>query len=174
MSVFNSWYYGWAPPVASATAEANGVGDALRIGLLPLFGILYASYYTDLALATLNVEVGAISAGAIAASLIGLVYAAPSAYLILRLLRLQKNLRWFGKGRAAPIALISVGSSMLTAWAYLFGSFTIMGVGTAIFTMTMLTLGTVFGIRAIAVLQPWILSRAPSPNRTRFKWTSAS
>jgi hypothetical protein len=168
MSVFNAWYYGWAPSLARMTAENQMFANLLRLSLVPLFGILYASYYSYLAVAPLSHEAGAITAGTVAASLIGLVYVAPFAYLSVRILRVRKHLR-FEENKLMRVAGFFVASVVLIGAAYVHSSFALMRLATASFTLSMLTLGSIAGIRALALIQPSIFNLVPVLSIERLK-----
>ena len=160
MSAFNSWYYSWAPLVAAA-AENHAFADIIRVGLVPMFGILYAARYSYLAAAPFSPEAGALAAGIVAASLLGIVYVAPITYAFARALRLRKYLLALHRIRATPLALWTVGSLLLILAAYLLGSFTLMAVATANLVLSMLTFGSIIGIRALASAKPPIINPAP-------------
>jgi hypothetical protein len=154
MVTFNSWYYSWAPGVAQLAGTNPWFADALRVGIVPLFGILYTADFTYNAASLLSPEVGAVTAGLVAASLIGLIYVAPLAYLSLRLLRLQRRLAKIRSVHVMPMAgwLGLSGAIMLAA--YMTGSSMLMGLSTASLTLSALSLGCVAGTRALARIQP--------------------
>lgn len=118
-----------------------------------MIGILYASYYSYALVSPLSAEAGAILAGVVAASLIGLVYVAPVAYLGARLLRrriqfsnLRRVHRFFAAGWLAASVLI-ISSAYLSGYAWL------MGLGTASLTLSMLSLSGILGARVLASVQ---------------------
>jgi hypothetical protein len=156
MLAFNSWYYSWAPSVARVAAENQVFADALRVGLAPLFGILYVARYSYLAAASLSPEAGAIMAGIVAASLIGIVYVAPITYALVRVLRLQKCLL----ALCRILALWTLWACLLIIAAYALGSFALMGLATASLVLSMLTLGSVIGARAPAFIKLSIINPA--------------
>ena len=155
MLAFNSWYYSWAPSVARVAAESQVFADVLRVGLVPLFGILYVARYSYLA-ASLSPEAGAILAGIVAASLIGVVYVAPITYALVRVLRLQKCLLALYR----ILALWTFGACLLIIAAYALNSFTLMGLATASLVLSMLTFGSIIGARALASMKPSIMNPA--------------
>jgi hypothetical protein len=169
MTVFDGWYYGWAPAVARTAAANHMFAEVLRFGLVPLFGILYASYYSYLAVAPIDPEAGAIVAGTVAASLIGLVYVAPSAHLSMRVLRLRKIPLRFPKVHAMLFVAWVVGSGLLIGRAYLAGSFALMGLATASLTVSMVTFGSIVGVRAISSIKPSTVNPTLILNMKRLK-----
>ena len=152
MQAFNGWYYSWAPSVSYEAASNPPLLALLRVGVYPLIGILYASYFSYVLVSPFGVEAGALAAGVVAASLIGLVYVAPVAYVTARLI--QRRLRFQAKGiYLLPAAeWISVSAVMLAA-AYLAGSAWLMALGTANLTLSMLATGSLLGARAWAFVQ---------------------
>jgi peptide/nickel transport system substrate-binding protein len=77
MSAFNSVYYSFSPQVADYERHQPWLQATVRAALYPLFGILLASekvfFFTG------GSEAGTILAGAVASSLIGVVYTSPAA-----------------------------------------------------------------------------------------------
>ncbi len=153
MQTFNGWYYGWVPSVSYAAAGNPWFLDMLRVGVYPLIGILYASYFTYAALSPWSTEAGAIAAGVVAASLIGLVYVAPGAYVSLRLIR--RRMRFFTPKKAYLFPTAGwVGASALTIGvAYVSGSAWLMGLATASLTLSMLSVASVLGAVALTSIQ---------------------
>ena len=148
MQAFNGWYYGWAPSVSYTAASNSWLLSALRVGVYPLMGILYASYFSYTLVSPISTEAGAITAGVVAASLIGLVYVAPAAYLGYRLIRRRVRFTKFNRAGLVPVAgWVSAGALMIGA-AYLAGSAWMMGLGTASLTLSLLTAGAILGTKA--------------------------
>jgi hypothetical protein len=154
MLAFNSWYYSWAPSVARVAAENQVIADVLRVGLVPLFGILYVASYSYLATASLSPEAGAIMAGIVAASLIGMVYVAPITYALVGVLRLRN---YFLLALRRILALWTVGTCLSIIAAYVLGSFALMGLATASLVLSMLTFGSIIGAGALASMKPSII-----------------
>jgi hypothetical protein len=144
MLVFNAWYYSVAPSVAD-TVERNPIlADISRVGLIPLFGILFGSSEAYYAAAWFSPEVGAIVAGVVAASLLGLIYVAPLAYVFDQLLcRLRRPITIF---LLKPLAFWVVFSVLLAEFALILDSFTVMGLATANLALSTLTLGSIIGV----------------------------
>jgi hypothetical protein len=153
MDAFNWWYYGWAPSVAWTAASNHWFAEGLRVGLYPLFGILYAAYFSYLAVAPVSPEAGAVIAGIVAASLIGLVYVAPVAYVSARLLRLHKRLLSLRRTNLAPIAMWTMASGLMILAAYVSSSAALMGLSTASLTLSALSLGSLLGAKGIGRIQ---------------------
>ena len=78
MSAFNSVYYSFSPQVAAYEREQPWLQATVKAALYPLFGILAAAERTH---AVVGGEAGAMLAGAIASSLLGVVYLAPVGYM---------------------------------------------------------------------------------------------
>lgn len=152
MQAFNGWYYGWAPSVTDVAATHPLFLGALRVGVYPLIGILYAAYFSYAAVSPVSAEAGTLTAGVVAASLIGLVYVAPVAYVSLRLVRRMKFLRP-GKVHLLPASGWVVASASMIGAAYLSGSAWLMGLGTASLTLSMLSIGSFFGALALSSVQ---------------------
>jgi hypothetical protein len=130
--------------------------DVLRVGLVPLFGILYIARYSYMVAASLSPEAGAVMAGIVAASLIGVVYVAPITYALGRVLRLKKGLLALRK----ILALWTLGACLLIIAAYMLGSFALMGLATASLVLSMLTFGSIIGARALVYVKPFIINPA--------------
>jgi hypothetical protein len=153
MQTFNGWYYSWAPSV-TYTAARNGLFlDVLRVGVYPLIGILYASYYSYAAVSPLSAEAAALTAGLVSASLIGLVYVAPVAYVSLRLVRRRTKFLAPAKAYLLPASGWLAGSALIVGLAYASGSGLLMGLGTASLTLSMLSVGSLLGTQAFASIQ---------------------
>lgn len=153
MVTFNAWYYSWAPSVAYAAATNSWFLQALRVGVYPLIGILYASYLSYLAVSPLSAEAGAIAAGMVAASLIGLVYVAPVGYISLRLIRRRGRVLTLGRMHALPASAWFAASALMIGAAYASGSALMMGLATASLTLSTLSLGSVLGVLGLTYVQ---------------------
>ena len=81
---FDAFYYSWSPTVARAIRGNPWLKLIFRVLLYPLILSLEASALAAQPLISLNPEVAVFVAGAVAATLIGLVYIAPLAYILLR------------------------------------------------------------------------------------------
>ena len=160
MTLFNGWYYSWAPTVARAAASNPWFKDALRVGVVPLFGILYASYFSYLVVAPLSSEAGALLAGAVAASLIGLAYVAPVVWVGVRLLGLSRRLSGLRRLGAVPAVAWVAANGSLIGLAYLSGSGLLTGFATASLTLSMLSLGSAVGTLVMPSLKLPITSFA--------------
>jgi hypothetical protein len=153
MQTFNGWYYSWSPSVSYTAATNPWLLQVLRVGVYPLMGILYASYFSYALLSPMSAEAGAIAAGAVAASLIGLVYLAPVAYLSLRLIR--RRTRFFTPKRAYlfPAYGWMGASALIIGAAYVSGSAWSMGLATASLTLSMLSVGSILGAVGLSYVQ---------------------
>ena len=152
MQTFNSWYYSWAPLVTYSAATSPWVFKTVQVGVIPLLGILYASYYSYSLVAPFNPEAGAIAAGIVAASLIGMAYLAPTAYIARRIIRRHSHLT-ISKLTAGPSAVWFAASVALCVAGYATASGTLLAVATSSIVLSTLSLGALVGARALAYVQ---------------------
>ena len=153
MLTFNTWYYSWAPSLSYSAATNPWVYRAVQAGVYPLIGILYASYYSYAAIAPISTEAGAIFAGIVAASLMGVVYLAPVAYLATRLIRRHGRLLISRQIAYSSIAWFAAGV-VLCITAYATNSGQLLAVSTSSIALSMLSLGSQAGTRALTYIQP--------------------
>jgi len=153
MQTFNGWYYSWAPSVTYAASANPWFLDALRVGVYPLIGILYASYFSYAAVSPFSAEAGALAAGVVAASLIGLIYVAPIAYVCTRLIRRRAGLFRAKKMHMFPALGWMSASALMVGAAYLSASAWLMGVATASLTLSFLSTVSIFGALALNSIQ---------------------
>ncbi len=153
MRTFNVWYYSWAPSVTYFAATNPWFLDVLRVGVYPLMGILYASYYSYATIAPISPEAGALAAGIVAASLIGLVYVAPLAYVSSRLVRRRIQSFRLEKVHLFPASGWVAASVFMIGAAYLSGSALFMGLATASLTLSMLSVGSILGVVGLGYVQ---------------------
>jgi hypothetical protein len=152
MQTFNSWYYSWAPSVTYAAATSPWVFKAVQVGVVPLLGILYASYYSYTLIAPFSPEAGAITSGIVAASLIGMAYLAPAAYIARRIIRRHSHLT-ISKLTAGPSAVWFAASVALCIASYATPSASLLAVATSSIVLSTLSLGGLAGVRALAYVQ---------------------
>jgi hypothetical protein len=153
MAAFNAWYYNWAPSVSYVASTNPWFFEALRVGVYPLIGILYAAYLSYVVISPLSAEAGAIAAGIVAASLIGLVYVAPVAYISFRLIKRRVRLFDLRKVHAFPATAWFVASALMIGAAYLSSSALLMGFATASLTLSTLSLGSILGVLGLRYVQ---------------------
>jgi len=159
LTTFNSWYYSWAPSVAYSAATNPYAYTIVQATVVPLLGILYASYYSYGFVAPLNTEAAAITAGIVAASLIGLIYLAPIAYVASRIIRRHTHLtitRW----TLGPSAAWFAAGVVMALAAYATASLSLLAFATSSLILSTLSLGSLTGVRALAYIQ------VPSVNAT--------
>ena len=152
LTAFNAWYYSWAPTVTFSAATDPWVYKAVQVGVVPLLGILYASYYSYTLVAPLSPEVAAMTAGVVAASLIGLAYVAPVAYLASRLLRRRIHLNLSNRS-LAPTTVWLTASVFILAAAYATNSTMALAFGTVNLVLSTLSAGSLIGLRALTCVQ---------------------
>jgi hypothetical protein len=159
MLTFNTWYYSWAPSLSYSAASNPLVFKAVQVGVYPLLGILYASYYTYTLVAPISTEAAVITAGIVAASLLGLVFVAPIAYVTLRILRRHGRLV-LSKQSAGPSILWFTGSVLMCLVGYATGSGPVIAIATSSIAVSVLTLGSLIGMRTLAYVQTPIVNFA--------------
>jgi len=152
LTTFNAWYYSWAPALARSAATSPVVYRIVQAGVVPLLGILYASYYSYNLVAPISPEAAAITAGVVAASLIGLAYIAPVAYLSSRLLRHQVRFNLSTRALAPSAVWLAVSVITLAA-AYAANSSTVLAVGVVSLVLSTLSAGSLAGTRMLAQIQ---------------------
>jgi hypothetical protein len=152
MRTFNTWYYSWAPSLSYSAANNPWVFKAVQVGVYPLLGILYASYYSYTLVAPFSVEAAAVTAGIVAASLIGVVFIAPISYLILRITRRHRRVM-ISKQSVGPSIAWFTASILLCIAAYATHSGQLLGIATSSIVLSMLSLGSLIGTRALTLIQ---------------------
>ncbi len=149
LTTFNAWYYSWAPSATYSAATNPYAYTAIQTTVIPLLGILYASYYTYGFIAPISTEAAAITAGLVAASLIGLVYVAPVAYITTRLIK-RRNLTHL---TLTPSTLWLTASTIMIVAAYATGSLNLLAFATTNLILSTLSLATLTGTRALTYIQ---------------------
>jgi len=148
---FNSWYYSWAPSVSYSANQNPWLLKGLQAGVYPLIGILYASRYSYALAAPFSTEAGALAAGMVAASLIGAVYLAPGAYILIRILGRQNRL---DLRKLATSSSLWLGISTITcAASYATGSGVALAFGISSMVLSTLSLGSFFGAKVATYAQ---------------------
>src|SRR5208282_3349478 len=149
MILFNSWYYSFAPSFASYLRLHPTQRDLLRYVLYPLIGVLYVSHYTYLFVSPFSVDGGALMAGIVAASLLGLMYFAPIAYVVICVIRrymkfltlsLSRLSIWFG----FSVPIVGIAYSMNPQ---------LLGISIANLLLCILAMCSILGIQALSYLQ---------------------
>jgi len=152
LTAFNAWYYSWAPALEYSAATSPWAYRVVQAGVVPLLGILYASYYSYTLMAPFSPEVAAMTAGVVAASLIGLAYVAPVAYLASRLLKRRIHLNLSTRSLAPTTVWLTASIFMLTA-AYATNSTMALAFGTVNLVLSTLSAGSLIGLRALTCVQ---------------------
>jgi len=151
MMLFNAWYYSFSPPLAMHLGTHQTQRTMFTYALYPLIGALYASYYSYLLVSPLNNEVGAITAGIVAAVSIGLVYGALPISLIRLILR--RKARRFSSMQVSHLAEWSAISGVTVAMTYFSGSELALGIATVGLILSTLTLAAIAGTQTLTRLQ---------------------
>ena len=159
LTTFNAWYYSWAPALAYSAATSPWMYRVVQAGVIPLLGILYASYYSFNLVAPISPEVAAVTAGVVAASLIGLAYVAPVAYLTSRLIRRRAKLN-ISIRSLVPTSVWLAASIFLLVAAYASNSSTALAFGTVNLVLSALSAGSLAGTKALSLIS------LPSTNPT--------
>jgi hypothetical protein len=120
----------------------------VQAGVVPLLGILYASYYSYGLVAPFSPEVAAMTAGVVAASLIGLAYVAPIAYLATRLLRRRIRLNLSTRSLTPTTMWLATSVFMLVA-AYATNSSAALAFGTVNLVLSALSAGSLAGTKLL-------------------------
>lgn len=138
MNMFNAWYYSFSPYVADYERDNQWFKEIVKISIYPLLGMLTLS---EGAYELLGGELGALTAGLVASSMIGMFYFLPFTLAIKqvreRRIPLTIPLAILGAVTAAVIVGIAVGNTYL-----LMGS-------TAAFVLSILIISAIFVSRAI-------------------------
>jgi len=94
LSVFNAWYYSWAPSFADIVSQ-NGVCQAtVRAMIAPLVAVLILTHAIHGMLLPMCAEVAVLVSGLFAGILIGMCYLTPLVYLPSLTARLGKARCW--------------------------------------------------------------------------------
>ena len=149
MIVFNAWYYSFSPHLAQYVSTRPMQRTLLRYSLYPLIAILYAAYYAYLFISPVNADAGAVMAGIVAASMLGLVYLAPIVYLTKRALRRYVK---FAPLNGMHVALWFGVSALITGIAFFTNSL-VLGIATANLVLSTLTVDVLLGTTTLAYLQ---------------------
>jgi len=153
MLLFNSWYYSFSPPLATSLQTHPTQRAAFRDTLYPLFVILYASYYAYLSISPISNEAAAVTAGVVAAGLIGAAYLSIPVYLSSRALR-----RKLARLTLNPYHMLvwTTASVAATACAYFVSGTLTLGGAAANLVLTSLLIGTILGTKGLTFLEPYL------------------
>jgi streptogramin lyase len=153
MIVFNAWYYSFSPTVAQFIRENSAARTVTKFALYPLMAILRlgaASFY----LLPTNLEAGAVLAGILVSSLIGVAYVAIPLALLLacsrRSYRIARRLH-------VPVALVLFGALADVAFMTVTGAPAIpMMIGTSAIVLATLSISALSVSRALVrIVRTW-------------------
>jgi hypothetical protein len=156
MILFNAWYYSFSPQISASITTHPTERAIVRDGMYPLVAVLYTSYYVYvLVVSFLGVEEATVLAGIVAASLLGLVYLAPIAFLVKRVIprhaksspRVKDTILW------VTISILAFGV------AYPLSS-QVLGIAAANLVLSMLTLASLFGSAMLTSAANMVAKRA--------------
>jgi len=135
MTAFDSYYYSFSPQAAGALS-ANGLDQLAAAVLYPLLAILSIAYGLFAALGVDN-EISVIASGALAATLVGMVYATPLTFIGLRRRQTSMVVGW-------PATCSAIFSLLLLGTFYFAGGW-LASLTTAWFVISLVALGGTLG-----------------------------
>ncbi len=142
MNAFNSIYYSFSPQVADYERGQPWLQGAVKTGLYPLFGILMASERAHFV--ANGGEVGSIMSGALASTLIGIVYLWPATISA----RVQNRF-----SAAAKISVLILGASLVLTFVGILTGYS----GLLMFSTPLIVLSIAC---ASALTAGWLIRRA--------------
>jgi peptide/nickel transport system substrate-binding protein len=146
MSVFNAWYYSFSPQVAAYERDQPWLQQTVKTAIYPLLGILGIS---EKAYFAAPGNYGAILAGLTTSSMIGAIYLAP---LVLSIKQVRRRTFSF-----KPVITVLGSAAIALAIIILAATdATILELSTAGFVLTVLSMGTLMGARAIVVVSRYL------------------
>jgi cation transport ATPase len=143
MTLFNAWYFSFSPPLASHLGTHRTQRVVFGYALYPLIGLLYASYYAYILISPVNNEIAAVTAGLVAAAMIGFVYLAPPLYITKRVLR--RKITTHSRLNQDYLLALSAASSLAMGFSYSAGFELALGFAAASLLLSFLTLGVIAG-----------------------------
>jgi len=136
MNVFNQFYYSFSPSVAKLISTSPALKAAMRVALYPLIGILYAAS-TAYSVFGFSPEFGAVMAGVVSSSLIGIVYVSPLVAILLKVTGKRRNLIANVSGMKL-LGTFLVASILLLIFAEVTALPILMGVATVVLVIAFL------------------------------------
>jgi len=146
MMFFNAWYYSFSPRVASYVSTHQTERTIFRYSLYPLMGILYAAYYSYLVVSPLNNEVAALTAGLVAAGMLGFAYVGIPVYFARRAIRRKGPVSTPCSYRLLACCAIC---GLVVGITYVSGEGFALGIATVSLILSTLALGATLGIRIV-------------------------
>lgn len=144
MNVFNGWYYSFSPSVAEYERDALWLQSTVRSMIYPLLGILAIST-SVYDLLGFNSELGIVTAGTAASSLVGLLYFAPlGAALGIASRKRQWNMLRVG----LVLVCFWAASIAVIAFAELAAAEAIMMIGTSLLVLSAISTAVIAVARA--------------------------
>jgi len=136
MTVFNTWYYSFSTPVAGTIENNTPIKSVMKVALYPLIGTLHVAAYVNSIVASLSIELAMVTTGLVASALIGAVYFAPIALLLLYVFRRYYGLRF----NSYPLKVL--GGMLLVSLALLILGTFIMAPALVMFSTAVLVVST--------------------------------
>jgi hypothetical protein len=146
MTFFNAWYFSFSPRVASYISTHQAQRTMFRYALYPLIGVLYASYYSYLAVSPLNTEVAALTAGLLAAGMLGFIYIGIPVYFVGRAIRRKVSVPMPSSYRLFACSAIC---GALVGMTYMSGGGLALGMATVSLILSTLALGGTLAIHGV-------------------------
>lgn len=145
MLLFNTWYYSFSPQLAHYVGSHPVDRMAFRVMLIPLIAALNIAYEAYRFVSPVNGEAGAVVAGMVSASLLGLVYVAPVLYVMKVLFRRKQAV----VSKTFAISCFLAGTLMV-CFSYTVGSSLLTGFSVAVLVLSSVGLGALFGVRVLS------------------------
>jgi hypothetical protein len=139
LNVFNTVYYSFSPTVADAERTHPLLQETVRVGIVPLLGILQIAKFSTIENSNLSV----IMSGIMASSLVGATYLWPTGLAI-------KAIRETKKPNPKIVIVIISGILILTVTSIVTGNMQFMMVTTSATVLTFVGLGAIYSSWAIA------------------------
>ena len=168
MTLFNTWYYSFSPHLASHIGSNQIQRTVFRYSLYPLFGALYASYYSYLLVSPFNTEIAATTSGLVAAGMIGIAYLGLPLYLAKRILKRKTATSSWLKATRPPLTCSAISGAAL-AISYYAGAELALGIAAASLILSTLTLGAILGSMVLTHMEFMYSFQEPAALNGLFK-----
>ena len=136
MNVFNTWYYSFSPYVADYERQQPWFQESVRILIYPLLGALSIS---EKAYSLFPGEAGAIIAGLVASSIIGMVYVSPLLLAVEKVKKAKFNYR------IAICLVVAVVASVI--FSLVIHNQTVIMFTTSLLVLTTIAISSIFFVR---------------------------
>ena len=140
MNVFNTWYYSFSPYVADYERQQPWFQESVRILIYPLLGALSIS---EKAYSLFPGESGAIIAGLVASSIIGMVYVSPLLLAVEKVKKVKFNYR------IAICLVVAVVTSVI--FSLIIHNQTAIMFTTSLLVLTTIAISSIFFVRICVI-----------------------